>query len=271
MRPLWYSLRDTMRASCSKWDAGGYSTGWEKRSNSISRHGQSLLGFDTVRRRWQCIQRKCDKSRWTTDVNCNACTLLYLLRYIFSKYPLEYLRSDITVMVGWAFEKPTYLHVYQWNTTPLQSHTSTQVTTHLQSHTSTQVTTHLQSHTSTQVTTHLQSHTSTQVTTHLQSHTSNEVTTHLQSHKSNEVTPHIQSHTSTEVITHLQSHTSTEVTITTWRKVEEKEKQNHTFISRLWNWKLQAKAAAMMYPQFQESAKPFIHQQLHTASTTQPP
>ena len=83
--------------------------------------------------------------------------------------------------------------------------------------------------------------------------------------------PHTSNHTSIEVTTHLQSHISTEVTITTWMKEEEKEKKNHSFISRLWNWKLQAKAAAMVYLQLQESTKPFIHQQLHTASTTQPP
>ena len=265
MRPLWYSLRDTMRASCSKWDAGGYSTGWEKRSNSISRHGQSLLGFDTVRRRWQCIQRKCDKSRWTTDVNCNACTLLYLLRYIFSKYPLEYLRSDITVMVGWAFKK---IHL----TTCLSVKYHTPTTTHIHSSHRTSTTTHIRSSHHTSTITHIQwSHHTSTITQIQWSHPTHPITHIHWSHHTPPVTHIHWSHPTPPVTPHLQSHTSTEVTMATWRKVEAKEKQNHTFISRLWNWKLQAKAAAMMYLQSQESTKPFIHQQLHTASTTQPP
>ena len=191
MRPLWYSLRDTMRASCSKWDAGGYSTGWEKRSNSISRHGQSLLGFDTVRRRWQCIQRKCDKSRWTTEVNYNTCTLLYLLRYIFSKYPVEYLCSDITAMVGWALKKHTiismsiseipnpYNHTHPLKSPHIYNHTHPLKSPHIYNHThplkSPHIYNHIHSSHHTSTVTHIHSshdtsttHTSTQVTTHLQ-------------------------------------------------------------------------------------------------------
>ena len=218
MRPLWYSFRDTMRASCSKWDSGGYSTGWEKRSNSISRHGQSLLGFDTVRRCWQCIQRKCDKSRWTTEMNCNTYTLLYLLHYIFSKYPLEYLHSDITVMVGWALKKQlsTCLSLKYQTPTITHIHSSHHISTiaHIcwSQHTST--ITHIQWSHHTPPITHLHwshhtpplksPHTSTEVTRPLKSpHTSTEVTTHLQSHI------HWSDHTPTITHIHWSHHTPT--------------------------------------------------------------